>query len=78
VVAEKVYKAVREILDKEGVVGVPRVIYYGFALKLQRLLRETPREDWGEAIEGLITWYHYSQMAKKTVLRRIAKALTRH
>jgi hypothetical protein len=73
----ELYRRVGEILDREGIVGVSRVIYYDFALSLLRVLAKTPEEDRGKTTEALITRYRYEHMAKKTVLRKIAKALTR-
>lgn len=72
-----VYSIVREILDEEGIVGIPRIIYYDFTTRLLSILAKTPEEDREKMVEALITYYKYAHMAEERVLRKIAEALTR-
>jgi hypothetical protein len=80
--SREIYSEAREIvgriLDREGITGFQRIPYHNFAFRLLRLLRRTPREDWDKIIEALIAWHKYSWGAKKTVMRKIVKALVKH
>jgi hypothetical protein len=55
--SKSIYDVVRLILDKHGIVGPYRVAYYGFALKLLRIVRTMKGDDMVKVIKGLRDYY---------------------